>query len=59
MVAETMDIKITRKADSGSGKLDWDNLTFGRVFSDHMFVMEYSDGEWTNPEISEYADLVL
>ena len=59
MVAESMDIKITRKTDSGSDKLDWDNLTFGRVFSDHMFVMEYSDGEWTNPEISEYADLVL
>jgi len=59
MVAETMDIKISRKADSGTDRLDWDNLTFGRVFSDHMFVMEYSDGEWKNPEISEYADLKL
>ena len=54
-----MDIKISRKADSGTDRLDWDNLTFGRVFSDHMFVMEYSDGEWKNPEISEYADLKL
>ena len=59
MVAEKMDIKISRKADSGTDRLDWDNLTFGRVFSDHMFVMEYSDGEWKNPEISEYADLKL
>ena len=57
MVAEKMDIKISRKTESGIDKLDWDNLAFGRVFSDHMFVMEYTDGEWKNPEISEYADL--
>jgi len=57
MVAESMDIKIRRKTESSINKLDWDNLAFGRVFSDHMFVMEYADGEWKNPEISEYADL--
>ena len=57
MVAEKMDIKINRKTESSIDKLDWDNLAFGRVFSDHMFVMEYTDGEWKNPEISEYADL--
>jgi len=59
MVAETMDIKISRKAESAVDKMDWDNLAFGREFSDHMFVMEYADGEWKNPEISEYADLKL
>ena len=57
MVAEKMDIKISRKTESSIDNLDWDNLAFGRVFSDHMFVMEYTDGEWKNPEISEYADL--
>ena len=57
MVAEKMDIKISKKTESGIDKLDWDSLAFGRVFSDHMFVMEYTDGEWKNPEISEYADL--
>ena len=59
MVAETMDIKISRKTDSNIDNLDWDNLAFGRVFSDHMFVMEYTDGEWKNPKVSEYADLKL
>ena len=59
MVAETMDIKVSRKTDSSIAELDWDNLAFGRVFSDHMFVMEYADGEWKNPEVSEYADLKL
>ena len=57
MVAEKMDIRIIRKAESSIDNLDWGNLAFGRVFSDHMFVMEYTDGEWKNPEISEYADL--
>jgi len=59
MAAEIMDIKITRKAESSINEMDWDNLPFGRAFSDHMFVMEYADGEWKNPEISEYADLKL
>lgn len=57
MVAETMDIKVNRRAESNLNKIDLDNLQFGRVFSDHMFVMEYSGGEWKNPEITAYGDL--
>ena len=38
-------------------RVDWvsglpDNLAFGRVFSDHMFVMDYADGAWQRGEIS-------
>lgn len=30
-------------------------LGFGKYFTDHMFVMEYSGGEWKNARIQPYA----
>lgn len=59
MVPETMDIKIEKATKSRIAEVDWDNLLFGREFSDHMFVMEYADGKWQNPVIQPYADLSL
>ena len=34
-------------------------LSFGQLRTDHMFLMEYSDGEWTNPRIVPYGPLSL
>lgn len=45
------DIKITKVKDSKLSKVDFDNIPFGRTFSDHMFVADYVDGAWTNLEI--------
>jgi len=39
--------------------VDWDNLPFGKVFSDHMLVMDYKDGAWQEPEILPFGDLSL
>ncbi len=35
------------------------NLVFGSVFTDHMFVMEYSDGTWKNARIEPYKPLQI
>ncbi len=45
------DIKITKTQHSRLSQVDFENIPFGRVFSDHMFVADYVDGEWTNLEI--------
>ncbi len=34
-------------------------LGFGKHFTDHMFIMEYTDGEWRNPRIEPYHRLSL
>jgi branched-chain amino acid aminotransferase len=39
--------------------LDVSNLPFGRVFSDHMFTMEYADGEWKTGEILPFQNLQM
>lgn len=38
---------------------DLSNIKFGRVFSDHMFVLDYVDGEWRSPRIEPFADLEI
>ncbi len=50
---------ITRVEQSRLPQTDLKNLTFGRVFTDHMFVMDYVDGAWQRPQIMPYGDLEL
>lgn len=45
------EISISKTAHSRLDEVDFENIPFGRVFSDHMFVMEYEDGAWHNPRI--------
>jgi branched-chain amino acid aminotransferase len=40
-------------------KVEWDNLPFGKVFSDHMLLMDYTDGKWGVPEILPFGNLLL
>ena len=39
--------------------VDFDELSFGTIFSDHMFVCDYADGAWGEPEIIPYAPIQL
>lgn len=48
-------IKITKIAESRINEVDFDNIPFGKVFSDHMFTADYIDGEWTNFEIVPFG----
>jgi len=58
-MTETLDIKITKTAHSRLNETDFDNLPFGKTFSDHMFVADYADGEWKNFEIIPYGEIGL
>lgn len=44
-------IKVTKTEHSRLSSLNFENIPFGRVFSDHMFVMDYADGHWGEPAI--------
>jgi len=50
MAISVLDIKVTRTSSSKLTQVDWDNLPFGKVFSDHMLVMDYANGEWGIPD---------
>jgi branched-chain amino acid aminotransferase len=52
-------IKITKTTHSRINTCDFNNIQFGTVFSDHMFVVDYEDGNWINPEIIPFGPLSL
>ena len=54
-----LDIKIT-KTSSPKAKIPDDQLGFGKVSTDHMFLMDYTLGEgWHDPRVVPYQPFVL
>ncbi|WP_114904828.1 branched-chain amino acid aminotransferase [Kordia sp. SMS9] len=54
-----IDLKISKVSESSIQHVDFDNLTFGKVFTDHMFECDYVDGAWQTPEIKPYQPLTI
>lgn len=55
----TLSIDITKVSNSKINEVDFENLTFGSVFTDHMLVCDYKDGAWQKPEIKPYAPFLM
>lgn len=56
---EVMQISVT-KTTAPKEKPDMSNLGFGKVFTDHMFLMNYTEGKgWHDARIVPYQDLSL
>ncbi|MFM7770136.1 MAG: aminotransferase class IV, partial [Bacteroidota bacterium] len=52
-------MSITRTSSPRIQEVDWKNLGFGKIFSDHMLVMEYHNGAWQQPKIQPYGPLLF
>ena len=59
MITTGQKIAIQETKRSRLPETDLDQVKFGRTFSDHMFVMDYVDGEWREPRITEFKDLQM
>lgn len=54
-----LDIKFV-PTENPSPKPDQSKLGFGRYFTDHMFVMDYTEGKgWHDPRIVPFGDITL
>ena len=40
-------------------EVDFDNLEFGKYVADHMLVCDYNNGEWQQPQVVPFANLLL
>jgi len=55
-----MDIKVTLANQLKTKPQDESKLGFGNFFTDHMFLMDYVDGQgWIDPRIVPYGDFHL
>jgi branched-chain amino acid aminotransferase len=50
-------LSIKKVAESRVHQLDFDNIPFGRVFTDHMYVADYKDGQWGDFRIEPFGHL--
>jgi len=54
------EIKIDKNNSPKQKPADQNKLGFGQIFSDHMFIMDYTEGMgWHDPRIVPYAPLLL
>ncbi len=52
-------IAIEKAKTSKIHDVDFDNLSFGSVYTDHMLVCDYKNGEWEAPKIVPYQPITL
>ena len=52
-------ISVTKTETSKISQIDFDNLSFGKHTSDHMFIADYVDGEWTDLKIVPYGTIAM
>src|SRR5690554_728118 len=52
-------IAVQKVEKSRIDQVDFDNLVFGNIFTDHMFECDYKNGQWQKPIIRPYGPLTL
>ncbi len=52
-------INLNRIQNSRISQVDFENIGFGKVFSDHMFVADWDGKQWVNANIEPYANFSL
>jgi branched-chain amino acid aminotransferase len=54
-----LDMEVVRASQSRLESVDFDDLGFGRIFSDHMFESTYRNGVWNAPKIIPYGTIEI
>jgi branched-chain amino acid aminotransferase len=54
-MVDTIRISTTKVSQSRLKEVDFTNLPFGKVFTDHMFMADYKRGEWKDFRIIPYG----
>ena len=54
-----LNIEIQHTEKSKIDSVDFDNLPFGSVYSDHMLECDFVNGAWKTPVIKAYSPISL
>ncbi len=59
MSIQSKSISVEKASQSKIDQIDFDNLAFGSVFTDHMLVCDFKNGAWELPKIVPYQPISL
>lgn len=59
MSIQIKNIAVEKVTVSKINEVDFDNLAFGSVFSDHMLECTYKNGIWDEPKVVPYQPIIL
>ena len=52
-------MKINLVEKSRIDAVNFENLSFGKIFTDHMFISKYKNGKWSAGEIKPYENISI
>lgn len=52
-------IEIIKSPTTKIETVDFENITFGNIFTDHMLVCDFKDGKWQKPVIKPYEPFMI
>ncbi len=55
----TIEIDIVKASSSKIESVDFENLAFGNIFTDHMLICDFKDGAWQKPIIKPYEPFLI
>ncbi|SEM83344.1 branched-chain amino acid aminotransferase [bacterium A37T11] len=58
-MVDSINIQVEQSPDSRLSQVDFNNLKFGQILSDHMLVASYDKGSWQSVRILPYGNLPL
>lgn len=58
-MVDSLNIELQKVRQSRVPETDFDHLPFGKVYSDHMFVADYSGGDWRDLRIVPYGKIAV
>jgi branched-chain amino acid aminotransferase len=59
MLKNTSEIDIVRVSSSKINEVDFENLAFGNIFTDHMLICDFKEGQWQKPIIKPYEPFLI
>ena len=58
-MSASLSIAVKKIAQSKLPEIDFSNLVFGKVVSDHMFIADFTDGAWGDFRIEPYGPMEI
>jgi branched-chain amino acid aminotransferase len=58
-MVDTLKIAVNKTKNSRLSEINFENIPFGKVYTDHMFMADFRNGDWRNPRVVPYGHMQI